>query len=103
MLTRKLGNKSNFTEHIKFLIKKFSAYLRLEVAKNTQAKSANHANSKIKSAYCKYNKNIVKDSSYELPAKSPFLQAPFNVQGSKFKVFKLLNDSNFVKKTFYAS
>jgi hypothetical protein len=34
---------------------------------------------------------------YESPAKNPFLQALFNVQCSKFNVFKRLSDNNFVK------
>ena len=33
----------------------------------------------------------------ESPAKSPFLQAPFKVQRSKFNVFNRLDDNNFVK------
>jgi tetratricopeptide (TPR) repeat protein len=34
---------------------------------------------------------------YESPAKSLFLQAPFNVQHSKFNVFKRLYDNNFAE------
>jgi hypothetical protein len=33
----------------------------------------------------------------ESPAKSPFLQALFKVQRSKFNVFNRLDDNNFVK------
>jgi hypothetical protein len=31
----------------------------------------------------------------ESPAKSPFLQALFNVQHSKFNIFRMLDDNNF--------